>query len=90
MELLSPSMPSLFAQLGEANDEAAIVRFMEHNGRLRGSTAVHEAACWSLSQAAFLQDAITLDSNWAAVVDALNVQLHQISISKNHDENSEH
>jgi hypothetical protein len=73
-------MKSLFAQLGEATDDAAIALFMERNGRLRGSTSVHEAACWSVSQASFLQEAIKLDADWAPVVDDLNMQLHQMPL----------
>ncbi len=77
MELLSPTMNDLFAQLGEPDGTAAIARFMERHGPLDSGTKVHEAACWTPSQAAFLRDATALDANWAPVVDALNVQLHQ-------------
>ena len=77
MELLAPTMQSLFAQLGEANDATAIAHFIERNGMLWGGTPLYEASCWSSSQAAFLHDAIALDANWAPVVDELNALLHR-------------
>ncbi|WP_342619397.1 DUF2789 family protein [Rhodoferax sp. GW822-FHT02A01] len=77
MELLAPTMPCLFAQLGEANDAVAIARFIERNGTLWGGTHMYEASCWSRSQAAFLRDAIAQDANWAPIVDELNALFHR-------------
>lgn len=76
MELMETNMHSLFAQLGEANDDAAIARFIARNGHLPGGTPLHEASFWSPSQAAFLRDAMLQDSTWAPVVDELNTKLH--------------
>lgn len=77
MELHVPTIESLFAQLGEPNDEASILRFMEKHGHLRGHTQLHEAPFWTPSQAIFLRDALLQDANWAPVVDALNMGLHE-------------
>lgn len=77
MDMLAPSMQSLFAQLGEPNDEASIARFIELHGHLRGHTPLHEAPFWSGAQATFLRDAIAQDANWAPVVDTLNARLHE-------------
>ena len=77
MDPLAPTMQTLFAPLGEPDDEAAINRFIAKHGHLRGSTTLHEAPFWSPSQAAFLRDAIVQDANWAPVVDALNAGLHE-------------
>ena len=76
MELLKTNMRSLFAQLGEPNDDASIARFIEKHGHLHGGTHLHEAGFWSPSQAAFLREATLLDAAWAPVVDALNTRLH--------------
>ena len=76
MDLLAPTMQSLFAQLGEAHDEASITRFIEEHGRMCGNTRLHEAPFWTPSQARFLRDAFLQDANWASVVDALNARLH--------------
>jgi hypothetical protein len=76
MELLETNMHSLFAQLGEPNDDASIARFIGKNGYLPGGTPLHEARFWSPSQATFLREATQQDSTWAPVVDALNTKLH--------------
>ena len=88
MELLEPTMQSLFAQLGEANDADSIARFIERHGHLRGHTKLHEAPFWSPSQAAFLRDAIVQDANWAPVVDALNAGLHDAGMAADTSENA--
>lgn len=69
-------MPSLFAQLGQADDLPAIARFIESHSPLPGATLLHEAAFWSASQATFLREAILDDAEWAAIVDVLNTELH--------------
>lgn len=76
MELMETNMHSLFAQLGEPNDDASIARFIAKNGFLPGGTHLHEARFWSPSQAAFLREATLQDSTWAPVVDELNTKLH--------------
>ena len=76
MELQAPTLQSLFAQLGEPDDEAAITRFVETHGPIRGHIPLHEAPFWTRAQATFLSEAISHDAHWAAVVDALNVSLH--------------
>lgn len=76
MELLKPNMNSLFAQLGEADDDASIARFIASKGHLPSGTRLHEANFWTPSQAAFLRDAIAQDANWAPVVEELNAKLH--------------
>lgn len=75
MELQEPNLQSLFAQLGEADDEAAIARFIEKNACQTAHIKLHEAAFWSTSQATFLREAIHQDANWAAVVDQLSAML---------------
>lgn len=82
MELQEPSMQSLFAQLGEPNDEAAIARFIDKNACETAHIKLHEAAFWSPAQSAFLRDAIQQDANWAAVVDQLSVLLQRARKSR--------
>jgi len=69
-------MPSLFAQLGQADDMPAITHFIESHSPLPGATLLHEAAFWTASQACFLREAILDDAEWAEIVDALNTELH--------------
>ena len=75
MERPVHSMSNLFAQLGEANDPAAIARFIETHNPLPEDVKLHEAAFWSPSQATFLCESILQDADWAEVVDELNVEL---------------
>ncbi len=77
MERLPRDLSSLFAQLGEASDETAIARFIATHGPLEGGVQLHEAAFWTPSQAGFLREAMLDDAEWAAIVDALNSELHQ-------------
>lgn len=76
MEIVTISMRKLFAQLGEANDDLSISRFIQNHGKLAGGTHVHEAPCWTAAQADFLKEALAADAAWAPVVDELNTRLH--------------
>ena len=76
MELFEKNMSTLFAQLGEASDEVGIERFIELHGSLSGDTRLHEAECWSASQASFLSETLVADAAWAPIVDELNAKLH--------------
>ena len=77
MEMIEKNMSTLFAQLGEASDEAGIAHFIALHAALAGATYLHEASYWSVSQAGFLRDATALDAAWAPVVDELNARLHR-------------
>ncbi len=76
MEKSLHTMANLFAQLGEANDTAAISRFIESHRAMPGEVQLHEAKFWTQSQGSFLRTAITDDADWAEVADSLNVALH--------------
>ena len=75
MEHAQPNLISLFAQLGEPNDEASIRMFFETHRPLRGDVRLHEASFWSPSQAAFLRDALLNDAEWAEAAAQLNMGL---------------
>jgi hypothetical protein len=75
MERPVHTMSNLFAQLGEANDDAAIRRFIDSHSPLAGNVLLHEAGFWSTSQAAFLRQAIVDDADWAEITDELNADL---------------
>jgi len=66
----------LFAQLGQASDDAAIAAFIARHRPLPGEVMLHEAPFWTASQAAFLREAIGDDAEWAAIADELNLKLH--------------
>ena len=75
MERPVHKMSNLFAQLGLANDDAAIARFIATHRPLAEAVKLHEADFWSPSQASLLYEAIRDDADWAEVVDELNVEL---------------
>lgn len=75
MERTPFDMPSLFAQLGESSDPAAIARFVASHA-LDETVQLHEAPFWTPAQAGFLREAILQDAEWAEIVDALNSELH--------------
>jgi hypothetical protein len=77
MELIEKNMQTLFAQLGEPNDDASIDRFIAKHVIMDGTTCLHEAPFWSASQSSFLREALVLDAAWAPVVDELNTKLHR-------------
>lgn len=75
MERPVHNMSNLFAQLGQANDEAAIARFIETHSPLADNLQLHEAHFWNVSQAGFLRQALVDDADWAEITDQLNAEL---------------
>ena len=76
MEFLTHDLSALFAQLGLANDELNLHRFI-HEHRLDNQTLLPEAAFWTQSQANFLRDALWDDADWSEAIDQLDVRLRQ-------------
>lgn len=75
MEAPVHHMTHLFAQLGLPSDAAAIDRFIASHGPLPPATLLAEAPFWTAGQAAFLQEGLLVDADWAEVIDALNGEL---------------
>lgn len=75
MEMPTHSLAALFDQLGLESTEAAIMWFVKAHGPVPDAVPLHEATCWSPSQAGFLKQAKEQDADWAEVVDQLNVML---------------
>lgn len=76
MELPLHTMSNLFAQLGLPSDESAIERFVAAHAPLPETVMLASAPFWTPTQAAFLQEEISGDADWAEVVDQLNLRLH--------------
>ena len=70
------TMSDLFAQLGLPDQADQIDKFIESVRPLASNVHVAEAALWSTSQAAFLKESLQQDSDWAELVDQLNMDLH--------------
>ena len=67
----------LFAQLGLANDAAAVERFIAEHAPLDGDVRLEDAPFWTAAQAQFLREAMGEDSDWAELADQLNTALRQ-------------
>jgi len=76
MERPIHDLSSLFAQLGQASDDAAIERFIKSHSPLPQTVQLHEAPFWTPAQACFLRESLLQDADWAEVADALNAELH--------------
>ncbi len=75
MESPVHTLPSLFKQLGLADDPVSIDRFVAVHSPLKPDLKLADAFFWTPSQKAFLREEILEDADWAEVVDELNVLL---------------
>lgn len=69
------SLENLFLQLGMDNSPDSIDAFIKQN-RLKATQALEDASFWTTAQSAFIRECLNEDSDWAEVVDQLNVMLH--------------
>lgn len=72
METPIHDMTHLFAQLGLPSDLIAIEQFIAAHRPLPLSTRLSEATFWTSAQADFLREGMSVDADWAHVIDALN------------------
>lgn len=70
--------PQLFAQLGLPSDSESIRIFIAAHRHLAENVGLPEATFWTPAQAAFLREGLQDDADWAAVIDRLNVALHDV------------
>jgi hypothetical protein len=75
MDSTSPTLATLFEQLGLPADPAAIDGFIAAHRPLPAGIALSDAPFWTRSQSRFLCEGIAADADWAEVVDALNLAL---------------
>lgn len=71
------TLEHLMEQLGLSTDGDSLQAFVTTHGPLAPTTRLEDAAFWNASQAAFLQEAIALDAQWAPVVDQLDALLRK-------------
>lgn len=69
------SFSELFAQLGLDSGADAIENFLSEHSPLDENIELADAPFWNSSQAQFLREALSSDSDWAEIVDALNLSL---------------
>ncbi len=74
MDTSAHDLNGLFKQLGLPAEASAIKDFVDQHS-LAKDQRLAEASFWSPNQAAFLEEAIADDSDWAEVVDQLDAML---------------
>jgi Protein of unknown function (DUF2789) len=75
MDTTRHDLPELFAQLGLPDTPHQINAFIRHHQPLDGATLLPDAPFWSPAQAALIRQMFSQDSDWALVVDDLNLRL---------------
>ncbi|MCI8209905.1 hypothetical protein AUC61_10190 [Pseudomonas sp. S25] len=76
MELDTPTLATLFEQLGLDSDQESIDAFVDEHGPLPDDVKVSEAEFWPPQKGKFLKELLLQDDNWAPIVDELNALLH--------------
>ncbi|MFC7420684.1 DUF2789 domain-containing protein [Iodobacter arcticus] len=75
MEKFTHHINALFAQLGLASGDDDIAAFIMLHAPLAPHFSLIKAPFWTESQAAFLQEELEDDADWAEVIDQLDVAL---------------
>lgn len=75
MDTTTPTLTTLFEQLGLASDQQSIDIFVQQHP-LQDEVKLIDAEFWTPQQAAFLKEGLRTDDDWAPVVDELNRLLH--------------
>ena len=75
MNTTIPTFSDLFAQLGLPNDPWSITQFLSTHVGEAQDMRLPEAPFWTASQATFLRESLSLDSDWAVMVDQLGKAL---------------
>jgi len=75
MDTSRHDLTTLFLQLGLPADEASIAQFIVDHSPIPEHVPLSEASFWNPSQATFLKQGIEEDSDWAEIIDHLDVWL---------------
>jgi len=73
MDTTAHTFATLFQQLGLPSDNQSIEDFIAAHTPLDSAIRLADAGFWSTGQAAFINEALSSDSDWAEIVDQLNV-----------------
>ncbi|MEN0039327.1 MAG: DUF2789 domain-containing protein [Cellvibrio sp.] len=74
MQITTIELPELFTQLGLANSNLAIARFVKTHS-LPENVTLPEAEFWTDGQRQFLRESWHQDSDWCVAVDKLDALL---------------
>lgn len=75
MDTLTPSIETLFEQLGLEGSDQAVEAFVVQKGPIQKDVLLWNAEFWSPAQASLLKQMKEDDAEWAPVVDELDVML---------------
>ena len=75
MDTTTPTLQTLFDQLGLPSDAADIDQFVAQNRPVPQEMALPDAPFWTPAQSQFLREEWKDDAEWIPVVDQLNVLL---------------
>jgi hypothetical protein len=70
----------LFAQLGLPNDAWSITQFVNTHAPMAQGVRLPDAPFWTCSQAAFLSESLSQDSDWSGLVDQLSKALQDAGV----------
>lgn len=71
MNAYSHKFSELFAQLGLLNDAHSIALFLGSHAKMAQGVRLPDAPFWTASQATFLRESLSQDSDWSGLVDQL-------------------
>lgn len=77
MDTSKHNLETLFLQLGLPNQAAEIDAFIQAHKPLENHITLEKAPFWNVSQAAFIGEAISEDSDWCEIVDELDTSLRE-------------
>lgn len=74
MDITTPNLNSLFAQLGLPNSDQAIADFIAQH-KMADNIHIANADFWNPSQRHFIKESLEEDAQWTEVIDQLDAQL---------------
>ena len=69
------TMNLLFKQLGLADGDEDVSRFIVRHRPIPRDLEIYEASFWTSSQAQFLKESLNADAEWSEIVDELDARL---------------
>ncbi|MDR3410518.1 MAG: DUF2789 domain-containing protein [Formivibrio sp.] len=77
METQIHALSDLFRQLGLSDEGSSIEQFIAKHRPLPKEVALTDAAFWTPVQAQFLREEISMDADWAEIIDSLDARLRE-------------
>lgn len=80
----TPTMTTLFEQLGLDSSDEAIAEFIGKN-QLEADVDIADASFWTTAQSQFIAEKLESDGEWTTIVDQLNESLHEDAVQRRKD-----